>query len=114
MAVKLVATGVRRFGFKGRVRRWSRRLETGAIQLVHMGRQQPFRAPSFAVGLSVVPAAVLALQLSRRRDERSRSFAEGLRALGIRDDTPTDQNRAVARAKLSRILGPQLSAAEFT
>jgi hypothetical protein len=58
-AVRLVVVGVRRFGFKGRVPRLTRQLESGALQIVSLERQQPFRPPLVSVGLSVVPAALL-------------------------------------------------------
>jgi hypothetical protein len=58
-AVRLVAAGVRQFGFKGQVPRLRRQLGRGTVQTVYLVRQQPFRQPMFSVGLSVVPAVLL-------------------------------------------------------
>jgi hypothetical protein len=58
-AVRLVAAGVRQFGFKGQIPRLRRRVGGGTVQTVYLVRQQPFRQPMFSVGLSVVPAVLL-------------------------------------------------------
>ena len=57
--MRLVAAGVRQFGFKGQVPRLRRRVGRGTVQTVYLVRQQPFQPPMFSVGLSVVPAALL-------------------------------------------------------
>jgi hypothetical protein len=58
-AVRLLVAGIRTCGFRGRAPRLSRRLASGTVQTVYVVRQMPFRPPSFSIGLSVIPGALM-------------------------------------------------------
>jgi hypothetical protein len=57
--VKIVVSGIRAHGFKGRAPHLLRELDSGTLQLVNVYRQKPFRDPIFGIKLSVIPGALM-------------------------------------------------------